>query len=402
MGVLKNEKGKQVRCKVTVEKFFKLIKNACIYAPEYIGKRDILIAGKTIIAIEENINFPLFDVEIYDAIGLIAVPGLIDPHVHITGGGGEGGFSTRTPELKISDCIKNGVTTVIGCLGTDGITRSLENLYAKSKAMEEFGISTYIYTGSYSVPPVTFTGSIQKDIILIDKVIGVGEIAISDHRSSQPTFEEIVRIISDSRVGGMIAKKSGIVNFHVGNGERGIEMLFEIVKRTEIPIKHIYPTHISRSKKLFEQGLEFAKLGGMIDLTALQPGENHDFGFNTVDAVIQTFDNKLIDNVTISSDGQGSLPNFDKNGNFIGLGVGSVGALLHTIKKIVEKGVKFDEVLRIATVNTSKVFNFSKKGRIAKNFDADIVFLRDWEVVSVISRGEFLMKDGNLKPINFE
>jgi len=381
----------------------KLIKNAYVYAPEEIGIVDILIAGDRIAWIEKEMNVLVPEIEVYDAKGLIAIPGLIDPHVHITGGGGEGGFSTRTPELKISDCVRNGVTTVIGCLGTDGITRSLENLYTKAKALEIEGLTSYIYTGAYRVPTVTFTGSIQKDLVLIDKVIGTGEIAISDHRSSQPTFEEILRIVADTRVGGMISGKPGIVNFHVGDGERGIEWLFDIVKKTEIPIKHLYPTHMSRTKKLFERGLEFTKVGGYIDLTALQPTEDiNDFDFSTIDAIVIAYDNGLLDKITISSDGQGSLPKFDKNRNFIGLDVGNVSALLYTIKLAVERDVKFENVIKLSTTNPAKVFELKTKGKISVGYDADIVFLKDWQVVSVLSRGEFLMKQGEIKKFNFE
>ncbi|MEN3043047.1 MAG: beta-aspartyl-peptidase [Fervidobacterium sp.] len=381
----------------------KLIKNAYVYSPKYLGSVDILIAGSKIVRIEREMNILMPDVEVYNASGLIAIPGLIDPHVHITGGGGEGGFSTRTPELRIKDCIMNGVTTVVGCLGTDNVTRSLENLYAKSKALEKEGLNTYIYTGSYRIPPITFTGSVQKDLILIDKVIGVGEIAISDHRSSQPTYEEILRVVSDARVGGMISGKPGIVNFHIGSGARGIDWLFDIIKYTEIPIKHLYPTHMSRNKKLFENGLEFVKMGGYIDLTALQPSEDINISeFNTIDGILMAYENGLFDNVTISSDGQGSLPKFDKNGNLVGLDVGSVGALIHTIKIVVQRGVKFEDAIKLSTVNVANVIELKEKGRISPGCDADIVFLKDWDVVSVISKGEFLMKEGQLKSFWFE
>jgi beta-aspartyl-dipeptidase (metallo-type) len=384
----------------------RVIKNAKIFAPKYVGKADVIFHNR-IIHISKDVNpfFVPFEIEIYDASGLLLLPGLIDPHVHITGGGGEGGFETRTPELKISDCIKNGITTVIGCLGTDGVTRSLENLYAKAKALENEGLNTFIYTGSYRVPPVTFTGSVIKDIVLIDKVIGVGEIAISDHRSSQPTFEEILRIVADARVGGMISGKPGIVNFHVGAGKRGIDYLFEIIQNSEIPIQHLYPTHMSRNKWLFEHGLEFAMKGGVVDLTALQPknDESSKSEFNTIDAILKAYENNLLENITISSDGQGSLPKFDEMGNFVGLSVGSVSSVWHTIRKVVEKGLPLEEAIKVSTTNPAKVFKLNK-GRIEKGYDADFVLVNEetLEIVSVVSKGEFLMKDGVLKNLNFE
>lgn len=180
----------------------KLIKNAEVYAPQYLGRRDVLIAADKICKIGEVIeSSPIISEEI-DATGKILFPGFIDSHVHIAGGGGEIGFGSRTPEIMLSDIINAGVTTVIGILGTDGITRSTQNLLAKAKSLEEEGITSFINLGSYHIPIKTLTGSIEEDIVFIDKIIGVGEIAISDHRSSQPSFEEISRIVSQAKLGG--------------------------------------------------------------------------------------------------------------------------------------------------------------------------------------------------------
>lgn len=44
-----------------------------------------------------------------------------------------------------------------------------------------------------------------------------------------------------------------------------------------------------------------------------------------------------LDNFTMTSDGQGSLPYFDENNHFLGLGVGSAKALLVGIKEAVQK-----------------------------------------------------------------
>lgn len=373
----------------------KLLKNAEVFSPEPVGKKDILVVGNKIAVVESDISVNVPDLEIIDASGLIAIPGFIDTHVHFLGGGGEGGFSTRTPELDPRDCIVNGVTTLIGCLGTDGITRSLDSLYAKAKALEEFGLTTFIYTGSYRVPPVTFTGSVQRDIVLIDKVIGVGEIAISDHRSSQPTYEEILRIVADARVGGMLSGKPGIVNFHVGAGRKGIEYLFKIAEETEIPIQHLYPTHMSRSKKLFEEGLRFCELGGVIDITALQPFEREE-NFGPIDALVMAYENGLVDAVTISSDAQGSLPVFDDMGNMVGFKVGSVAALLHTVKLAVEKGLPLERILKTVTLTPAKVLKLKYKGKIEKGYDADIVLIEDFHIKWVISKGKFLMVEGNV------
>jgi beta-aspartyl-dipeptidase (metallo-type) len=165
-----------------------LFKNANTYIPHYIGKQDILTGGKSILAIAGHIEPPQgVEVKVIDCAGLNLVPGLIDSHVHITGGGGEGGPATRMPELEISMMIDGGVTTVIGCLGTDGITRTVDSVLMKVKSIRAKGMSAWMYTGAYQVPPPTITGDVARDIALIEEVIGVGEVAVSDHRSSVPT-----------------------------------------------------------------------------------------------------------------------------------------------------------------------------------------------------------------------
>src|SRR5512137_734049 len=182
-----------------------ILKNPDIYAPTPAGRADILIAGGRIVRVEPGIRIAESYCETFDASGLMAVPGFIDAHVHMTGGGGEGGFATRTPELVLSDAIRGGVTTVVGCLGTDGVTRSLENLLAKARGLDEEGISTFIYTGYYAVPTATLTGSVERDLLLIEKVIGAGEVALSDHRSTQPSFDEVVRLAAEARRGGILS-----------------------------------------------------------------------------------------------------------------------------------------------------------------------------------------------------
>jgi beta-aspartyl-dipeptidase (metallo-type) len=85
--------------------------------------------------------------QIMDAQGLLAVPGFVDCHVHIAGGGGEAGPSSRTPESSLPQFLSAGTTTVVGLLGTDGITRSLENLVAKARALTADGMTAYFWTG---------------------------------------------------------------------------------------------------------------------------------------------------------------------------------------------------------------------------------------------------------------
>ena len=64
-----------------------LLKNADLYAPEHVGRSDILLGGGKILAVSKGLDFRVDGLEVYDLEGKILAPGLIDQHVHITGGG---------------------------------------------------------------------------------------------------------------------------------------------------------------------------------------------------------------------------------------------------------------------------------------------------------------------------
>ena len=224
-----------------------LITNADVFTPAHVGRTDLLIGGGHILKMEPGLTLPGAWGDTVDASAFLAVPGFIDAHVHLMGGGGEGGFATRTPELVLSDAIRGGVTTVVGCLGTDGVTRTPAGLLAKARGLDDEGLSTFMYTGHYSVPVHTLTGSIERDLLIVDKIIGVGEVALSDHRSTQPTFDEFARLAAEARRGGILSGKAGIVNVHMGDGARGLSMLARLVADTEIPITQFLPTHINRN-----------------------------------------------------------------------------------------------------------------------------------------------------------
>ncbi|RKD33510.1 beta-aspartyl-peptidase [Thermohalobacter berrensis] len=382
----------------------KLIKNGEVYSPDYLGKKDILITGNKIGYIADNIEVPkdFAPVEVIDAEGKIVVPGFIDSHVHICGGGGEGSFKTRTPEIQLTDITTGGVTTVIGVLGTDGTTRTMTNLLAKARGLEEEGISTYVLTGSYQIPVRTITGNIQDDIILIDKIIGVGEIALSDHRSSEPTVEDVSKLAAQARVGGILSGKAGIVNIHMGDSKKMLDILFNIVENTEIPISQFIPTHMNRNPYLFEEGIKYAKIGGYVDFTTsttekfLEEGE-----VKCSKALKRMLQNGVSkENITFTSDGQGSLPDFDENGNYIGLQVGKVTSLYEAVRDaIVEEDIPVETAIRVITSNPANIYKLNTKGYIRENMDADIVLLNkdSLEIDTVIAMGKVMVDRGEVK-----
>lgn len=380
-----------------------LIKNAVVYAPQYMGKKDVLIGGEKILRIAAELpDVAAYGVEVIDGSGKLLMPGLIDSHVHILGGGGEGGARTRTPEIMLSEIIRGGVTTVVGCLGTDGCTRTMSNLLAKAKGLEEEGITAYVYTGSYQVPVRTITGSIMDDIILFDRIIGTGEIAVSDHRSSQPTREEFEKLVAETRVGGILSAKAGVVNIHMGGGKRKMELLYDVLDHTEIPAVNMLPTHINRSLEMMRDGIAYAKkYGGCIDLTT-----SFDMEHATADEVKASRGLKMAleegvasDKITFSSDAQGSLPIFAPDGSFVGLGVGSITSLYQEIKDaVLEEGLPLATALMAVTSNPASVLRLTGKGRIEAGMDADLLLAdqQTLEIDSVFAKGKQMMAQGEL------
>ena len=374
----------------------KLLKNADVYAPEHLGLRDILICDTKIAAIEPRIDASVPGLEVVDLKGQRLVPGYMDGHTHITGGGGEDGFSSRVPESRISEVVSTGVTTVLGLLGTDTVTRSLENLLAKAREFEQDGISAYMLTGGYRYPSPLLTGSIMNDIVLIDKVIGV-KIAVSDHRSSATSTPELARLCSDARVGGMISGKAGLVVMHMGSSDKGLKPIYEMLEYSDVPMGNILPTHCERCEPLFMEAVQYAKKGGNFDLTAATPDEAKLEG-GAAHFVRRALDAGAdISHITISSDSYGSIPVFNEKMECVGISYAHGPVLHDEIRRMVEaEGISIETALCPITKNVAERMGLrGKKGIIAPGADADfVVWDNDMNIEQVFAKGKTAFENG--------
>ena len=370
-----------------------LIKNTNLYSPKSLGKKDILISNGKIVAIDDEIvNHSVFS-EVWDAKGAITTPGFIDQHIHVIGAGGKHGFASMTPQLHLGDLINCGTTTVVGLLGTDGSTRSIKTLFSKTQALNQEGITAYMYTGYYGLDKVYLMNSLQEDMIYIDSVIGC-KIAISDIRSSYPSALELLRLLRNVRVGGMLSGKKGILHLHLGALSSKMDLLFEIIENYEFPIEHISPTHVGRTKDLFDQAITFAKMGGMIDITTGASKYTDPYK-----SVLYALDNNVsIDNMTFSSDGNAGLDKLDKNNNLVGFKSAPFDKNFEEVINLHKLGgIPIEDALKLITSNPAKNLGLKNKGQVKINSDADLCFLNsDLELHTVIANGKFMMQKGAL------
>jgi beta-aspartyl-dipeptidase (metallo-type) len=377
-----------------------LIRNADVFAPRALGVQNLLLGGGKILWLgpaRELPDLPVAlraDSQVIDLDGARLIPGLIDGHVHVTGGGGEAGFATRIPPQLLSRFTTCGVTTVIGLLGTDDVARGPRELLATVYALREQGLNAWSYTGGYHVPPATLTGSVHSDLVFIEAFLGVGEVAISDHRSSQPTLDELLRLAGAAHVAGLMTGKAGVLHLHLGDGRRGLELIRRAIADSEIPARVFNPTHVNRRRALFEEALELARAGSTVDLTAF-PVKRGEDAYTAAEALQRYFASGApAGRITVSSDAGGCLACFDSDGHLASMEVGSAGALLQTLRELQAGGMSLEQALPPFTSNPARLLRLSNKGMIAVGADADLVALAaDGAAQTVIIRGEVHVRD---------
>jgi beta-aspartyl-dipeptidase (metallo-type) len=357
-----------------------LIENGEVYAPTALGRRDVLVLDRRIGRIGEvdrrALDALALELDVVDARDCLVTPGLIDPHQHLLGGSGERGFSTQTPEVYASELALAGITTVVGCLGLDTTTKTMTGLLAKAKGLNEESLTAYVLTGGYGIPPTTLTGSIREDIILVAEVIGAGEVAIADERTTTHDAPELAKVVKDAYVGGLLARKCGITHVHVGEGAARLKLLRTLIDDYEIAPSLIYPTHVERSERLMREAVELAARGSYVDL-------------DTVAEDLHVWLRFYLDHggdparLTVSSDAS----------------INSPRTLFAQIRScILEHGFPLEQTLSHVTANTAAVLKLEHKGRLEVGRDADLLVLcKDTlEIRDVIAGGRRLVRDGEL------
>ena len=357
-----------------------LIKNGDVYNPEASGKKSILLAGDRVAHLGEvdprGAEALGLDLEVIDADGCLVIPGLIDPHIHLIGGSGEEGFASRTPGIQLSELIPWGITTVIGVLGVDASTRVLPDLLARVRGLEEEGISAWMYTGAYDVPPPTLTGSVRSDLLIVDKVIGVGEIALSDERAVQPRLRDLARLATDAMIGGRLSSKAGVTHFHMGERPDRLAPLRSLLDDYGIEPETLYPSHVHRTDELLKEAVDLSRRGSFVDMDAAQE--------NLAEKVREFLEQGgRPDRLTLSSDADGNAP---------------ANLFLRWRQCVLDEKIPLERALPLVTRNAAEVLHLDTKGRLEPGADADLVVLRKemLDIVHVVAKGKVLVRDGEI------
>jgi len=368
---------------------FLLIKNGSVYTPEAIGKKDIMLCAGKIIQIADKIDTPAgCPTETIDATGMSIAPGIVDTHIHLLGAGGGGGPDTRSSVVHLSVIARAGVTTAVGTLGLDTMGFGPRELYIRARALEREGLSTYMLTGSYVLPSITITGSIQTDIVFIDKVIGV-KIAMREIVSQSPSKEQLKQVIVEAMRAGRWAAKSGTVVAHQGDVPGSMEWVCDILDEQMIPKRHFIATHINRTPEVLGDAIECGKRGMVLDLTGNIPKPEAIPASKALRLLLEA--GVPLGNITFSSD-SGAYHNDE--GKDVVLPVDICATELRAM--VINEGLTLTDALATLTINPARLYLLdATKGSLEPGKDADVMLLDDaLNVHTVIARGKVLVSAG--------
>ncbi|URM96453.1 amidohydrolase family protein [Actinomadura madurae] len=373
-----------------------VVRNAHVFAPEDLGVRDILCAGGRIAALEPDLDVGALAAPEIDAAGMRVIPGMVDGHVHVIGGGGAEGYGSRIPELWAGELAAAGITTVVAPPGLDMVTKNLEGLLAKIYALESEGLTAYMMTGGFQRPFRTITGSLRRDIYTIEKIIGV-KIALGETRASRFRRRELVELAAQLHWLSGFTGKACLMHAHLGEAEHPAAQLVHTMRRSGVPPHRFQATHCNFTPDTMQAAEEVARHGGFVDFNPiLTPEFGHPHAVPVVQAVLRSLDAGIDDRlVTLTTDGNASVPMLLEDGTR-GAYEKSLTWLWSAVVELVREGMPLSRALSFVTANPARALGLeARKGRVRVGADADLVVIgSDMEIEHVIARGRHLVDRG--------
>ena len=248
---------------------FILIENGDVFTPSPLGRQSILVMGEHIARIgairREEVEAIGVELEVIDAAGRIVIPGIIDPHQHLLGESELLAFGGRTPEASAAGIAAAGVTTVVGCLGVDAGTTTMQALLAKAKALRACGVEVHVWTGGSRVR-ATMLESACADLVSFKEVIGAGE--VPDFQGNLGDAQALASLAADAYIGGTLSGKAGVTHIHLEGSGAALAELRQAIGEQRVPADRIFLTVRSPSGELLDEIVRCAEWGAFIGIRA--------------------------------------------------------------------------------------------------------------------------------------
>jgi beta-aspartyl-dipeptidase (metallo-type) len=285
------------------------------------------------------------------------------------------------------------VTTAVGVLGFDRASRTLKALLLKTRALEELGLTAFMLTGSYTLPSLTLTGSVEDDLILIDRVIGV-KLALGETLANFPEIRDIRNLLAECLRGAHLGGKAGFLQIHMGvQGKAWKKPFMEILREMKIPFSQVVFTHVNRSPDTLDEFMEFIQAGGGVDLTVSYTPEERPGSLTAAESLRRMIRAGVpLDRVTLSSDSNATRMLPEKRLKYL-----PIQTLFQVIRELWLNGeIARPQLVRLVTENPARSLGLGRiKGLVEPGKHADLIILREpFELDGVILKGKWARRDG--------
>jgi beta-aspartyl-dipeptidase (metallo-type) len=190
----------------------------------------------------------------------------------------------------------------------------------------------------------------------------------------------------------MLGGKAGIANIHLGDAKNPFQPIYDAVEKSELKLIQFYPTHCNRNHYIFEDAKLYGR-NGYIDLTASSYPYDPLNEIKPSKAIVELMASGVpLEHITMTSDGNGSLPNFNKDGQLISMDMGLPESIfLEMIDAVIQEKLPLEKAVKVVSSNVAAILKLKNKGSLDIGKDADIVVLdKEYKISDVIARGQLM------------
>lgn len=378
-----------------------LLTGGTVYSPDPLGRVDVLLVGTNVAAIFPHgkvaaaaVEGILGDVTEIDCNGATLVPGLVDGHLHIIGGGGGQGTESRIPELPADAILEAGITTCVGMPGVDTVSRSPSALHARASALSRLGVRSFTMAGGFRWPAPTVSGDLFTDLYHLDGLLGV-KIALGERLATAPDLAELTRLLTELQWLRGATGKAAVLHVHLGTRNSPVNLIRDALDASGADPSRVQITHANYSAATLDAAVELASIGCTIDVNPLLNPGRVAGAVAPVEAIRRLLsEGRGPEGITVSSDGNASVPRILPHGELERFSYQL--SLLDLVSALVSEGVAdLSTALGFVTRNPARALGIEPIGSIAVGAPADLVVLDDELAVRhVVASGRLVVRDG--------